>query len=46
MKQEINSRIMRDINSQIVDSYSKDKKQVMLNIDPQMFNQIASELDN
>lgn len=46
MDEEQISRAIRKIDSEIVDSYNPEKKQVMLNINIALFNQIASQIDN
>lgn len=44
MKQEI-INILRNLDSEIVDSYEKETKQVSLKISPEIFNQIARQLE-
>jgi len=41
---KINS-VMQNIDLEIVSSYNQHKNQVMLYIDPRVFNQIAEELN-
>jgi hypothetical protein len=47
MEQEkIKSTVLQNLDSRILHSYNKDKNQVMLMIDKDMFNQILEELHN
>jgi hypothetical protein len=46
MEQEKIINVLDGLNFEIVNSYNKEKNQVLLQIHPKMFNQIIKELNN
>jgi len=46
MEQEILARVLQALDSDIVNSYNRDKNQVQLSINPSLFNKIAERNDS